>query len=434
MTPPLLYRAAVRLAVPLVPQLLRSPLQRAAHARRLEAATHLITWGSTRRDPARPLAWFHAPSVGEGLQARAVIQALRTRQPDLQFVYTHFSPSAERFAATVGADVHGYLPYDTTAAMTAALDALHPDLLVFAKLDLWPVLATEAARRGVRTALIAGTVRPDSGRLRWPAVTLTQSGYAALDLALAVDGADAERLTRLGVRADRVRVAGDPRLDSAVRVVEAVAPDDPLRAVADPACTLVAGSTWSADEHVLLDAFAVVRGTHPDVRLMIVPHEPTPDHLAALDAAAMARGLPHPVSFDTTVVTGTAAPIFVVSRLGILARLYANGGITYVGGGFGERGIHSVVEPAAWRRPVIVGPHDRGTREIALMRARGGLISLPEDGAAQALATQWQAWLADPEAREVAGTAALDALAEDRGAAERTAALLGALLPGASGV
>ncbi len=427
----LLYRAGVRLGVPLVPHVLRNAVQRNAHARRLGATAHLITWGSADRDPARPVAWFHAPSVGEGLQARAVMHALRTRHPNLQFVYTHFSPSAERFAASIGAEMHSYLPYDTVADMGAVLDALQPDLLVFAKLDLWPTLATEAARRKVPTALIAGTVRPDSGRLHWPAVAFTRRGYAALDLALAVDSADATRLTQLGARPDRVHVAGDPRLDSAVRVVEDVPPDDPLLTIADPARTLVAGSTWSADEHVLLDAFAIVRATHPDVRLMIVPHEPTVDHLAALDAAAVARGLPQPVALDAPAAASD--PIVVVSRMGILARLYANGGIAYVGGGFGERGIHSVIEPAAWQRPVIVGPRDRGTREIALMRARGGLVSLPPEGAAQALATQWQTWLEDPAARAAAGMAALEALSGDRGAAERTAEALGAFLPGAAG-
>lgn len=427
MTPPLLYRTVVRVGTLLVPRVLRSPLQRAAHARRLGAAAHLIQWASTARDPQRPLAWFHAPSVGEGLQARAVMQALRAQRPDLQLVYTHFSPSAERFAASVGADVHGYLPYDTVPEMAAVLDAVQPNLLVFAKLDLWPTLATEASRRGVSTALVAGTVRPDSGRLRWPAVALTRHGYAALDLALAIDVADGERLIRLGVPADRVRVIGDPRLDSAARVVAEVPPDDPLLTIADPAVTLVAGSTWPADEHVVLDAIKIVRDTHPDVRLMIVPHEPTPDHLAALDAAAVARGLPHPVPLDAP--EAAHAPLVVVSRMGILARLYATGGIAYVGGGFGERGIHSVVEPAAWQRPVVVGPHDRATREVALMRARGGLVQLPSNDPALALAVQWQAWLDDPEARDAAGAAALEALAGDRGAAARTAGELGGLLP-----
>jgi 3-deoxy-D-manno-octulosonic-acid transferase len=228
-----------------------------------------------------------------------------------------------------------------------------------------------------------------------------------------------------------VQVVGDPRLDSAVRVVEEVSADDPLLTIADPALTLVAGSTWPADEHVVLDAFARVRTHHPAVRLVVVPHEPTPDHLAALGAAAVARGLPQPVAFDAP--EAPRAPLLVVSRMGLLARVYANGGIAYVGGGFGERGIHSVIEPAAWRRPVIVGPHDRGTREIALMRAAGGLVSLPDRNPADAMAAQWQAWLVNPDARSAAGTAASGALAGDRGAAERTATALAPFLPAVTG-
>ena len=105
-------------------------------------------WGVRGRDDRRPLVWFHAPSVGEGLQARPVIARLRERRPDLQIAYTFFSPSAERFAQRIGADFFDYLPFDTGADAHATLDALRPGALVFGKLDVWPVLTERAARRG----------------------------------------------------------------------------------------------------------------------------------------------------------------------------------------------------------------------------------------------------------------------------------------------
>ena len=40
------------------------------------------------RDPARPLLWMHAPSVGEGLQARPVMDLVRDGIPDAQLAYT----------------------------------------------------------------------------------------------------------------------------------------------------------------------------------------------------------------------------------------------------------------------------------------------------------------------------------------------------------
>src|SRR5690606_16907518 len=125
-------------------------------------------------------------------------------------------------------DFHDYLPYDRRAVVGAVLDAVQPDLLVFAKLDLWPVLATEAAVRETHTALVAGTVRPTSGRLRWPVRQLTRPGYAALDLALAIADDDAVRLGYLGTDPARIVVAGDPRIDSAIAVVEAARSEAPL--------------------------------------------------------------------------------------------------------------------------------------------------------------------------------------------------------------
>ena len=50
---------------------------------------------------------MHAPSVGEGLQARVVIELVRSRRPDIQLAYTFFSPSAEAFAHSLDVDFTG---------------------------------------------------------------------------------------------------------------------------------------------------------------------------------------------------------------------------------------------------------------------------------------------------------------------------------------
>ena len=93
-----------------------------------------------------------------------MLALLRQRRPALQFVYTFYSPSAERFAASLGADFTDYLPFDTTSAARRLLDALRPDALVFAKLDLWPRLAETAAARAVPLGIISATLSDGSGR------------------------------------------------------------------------------------------------------------------------------------------------------------------------------------------------------------------------------------------------------------------------------
>ncbi len=421
------YRALVRAGVPIVPWLLRDDRQRRAHAARRAAPATLAAWARQHRDPARPLAWFHAPSVGEGLQAKAVFEALRAQRPDLQLLYTHFSPSAERFAASLAVDGVSYLPYDTARDVAASLDALRPDMLVFTKLDLWPELATQASARGVRVAMVAATVSPVSGRLRWPAVALTRSGYRVLDAVGAISDADATRMAALGARPERIEISGDPRIDSVLEVVASVDPNDALLTLADPAETLVAGSTWPADEAVILPAFAQLRTRHPGARLLLVPHEPTAEHLDRVNSDAARLGLHAPVRL--AALTPDSRPAIVVGdRVGILARLYANGGMAYVGGGFGDQGIHSVLEPAAWGRPIIIGPHDRGSHDVELLRAAGRIDVLPRESPIDALRLLWEEMLDHPDATAAAGRRNRAALDGERGAAERSAAMLVRLL------
>jgi 3-deoxy-D-manno-octulosonic-acid transferase len=418
------YRLAVNAAVPLVPLLARDAMSRRAHAGRLAAPAELERWAREHRDPHRPLAWIHAASVGEGLQGREVLAALRELRPDLQTVATRFSASAERLTAEMPADLIAYVPYDRRRDVDRAVEALRPDLLVFAKLDLWPQLTTRAAGRGVRVGLVAGSVDPGSARLAWPGRQAARPGYRALDAVAANSEADAERLVLLGALPGRITVVGDPRIDSVLRVIDALRGGG--GAAGNLRGVLVAGSTWPADEAILLRALVEVRARHPDTRVVLVPHEPTPERCETLTTMAREMGLTV-LRWSGAGGAGEAA-VTVVDRLGALAGLYGMGELAYVGGGFGTRGVHSVVEPAGWGRAVVIGPNDRGVRDAALLAAAGGLLRLPRSGSVAALASHWTAWREAPDQCREAGAAARRSLEGDRGAARRSAELLVGLL------
>jgi 3-deoxy-D-manno-octulosonic-acid transferase len=413
------YRALLRTASALAPLagLIDEKLARTVALRR-GVLERLAAWGRASRNTTRPLAWFHAPSVGEGLQAKAVMQAFRARHPDWQVAYTYFSPSAQAFAASIGADVADCLPFDTPDAVAQTLDALRPSLLVFAKLDVWPELATRAARAGIPVALVAATVRPGSGRLRRVARALLAPGYQALSIAGAISADDAELLARLGVPRDRIHIAGDPRCDSVLARVAAVRDDEPLLALGSGAPTLVAGSTWPVDEDHLLAAFVTVLGQHPEARLILVPHEPSAEALERIQHAAERVGAPPARVLGAVPEAG---PLVVANRLGVLATLYGAGTLAYVGGGFGRAGLHSVLEPAAWGLPVMFGPHWEESRDAGRLIAGGGGVAAANAGA---LADQWLKWLEDDWKRAAMGGRALEAVESERGASVRLAALL----------
>lgn len=411
-----------RVAVPTAGATLHFTEHRAAHAARVAAPAALETWARNSRDLSRPLVWFHAPSVGEGLQARAVIRELRPLLPEAQFIYTHYSASAAAFAATVGADWHGYQGYDRRSDVDPMLAAASPDLVVLAKLDLWPEFAVRTCEHGARLAMIAATVSPASQRLRWPSLPLTRAGYAALDAAAAVDQRSADLLAQLGTDPARITVTGDPRIDSVLDAADGNGVGDIALPLATDH-TLVAGSTWPADEDVLLPAFVEVRREHPDAQLLLVPHDPTPARVEALLARARQLALT-PVATLSALDAGAAPAVIVVDKVGLLARLYRVGAFAYVGGGFGRRGIHSVFEPAAWSRSVIIGPRDRDSPDAHLLADAGALVRLPAHHSAHALASVWRQRLDDAATTRSLGVTARRALEQRRGGARTTAQIL----------
>ncbi|MHB8837709.1 MAG: 3-deoxy-D-manno-octulosonic acid transferase, partial [Gemmatimonadaceae bacterium] len=368
--------------------------------------------------------WLHAPSVGEGLQARPVIDLLRRHRPDAQVVYTHFSSSAAAFASRVGADYADYLPFDTRRGARAVMNAIRPSALVFSKLDVWPLLVEAAARRGVGVALIAATLAERSARRGLFARALLRDAYAALAAVGAIDEADAERLVALGVNRAHVRVTGDTRYDQVWARAQGVDRSSALLApLASERPTLVAGSTWPADEQVLEDAWRMVRARMPRARLIVAPHEPTAEHLGALEAWAVRDTvrLARLGAYDA----GTA-DVVIVDRVGVLGELYALADVAYVGGGFHSAGLHSVIEPAAFGAPVLFGPRCTESRDAGLLiAAHGGRrVDGPE-----ALGSAVAEWLSSQGTGAAAGARARELVRSNLGAAARSLELVLSLLP-----
>ena len=399
--------------------------------RSLGARKHVLgrfaRWGDESRDQARPLAWFHAPSVGEGLQARPVVEALRARHPEIQIAYTFFSPSAEAFSKTLGADFRDVLPFDTPRAARAVLDALRPTVLVFSKLDVWPALVEEARRRDLPIALLSATLASGSSRRGGVARLFLRDSYASLTAVGAISREDAERLIELGCRAVAVEVTGDTRVDQVIaRAGRADLTSDLLAPLRSDRPTLVVGSSWPADERELLPALAEIHGSAPRLRTIVAPHEPTASHIAPIERWAATTGLR---LARLGAASAGSADVVLVDRVGVLGDLYALADLAFVGGGFHAAGLHSVLEPAAYGAPVIFGPRHWGSRDASLLLTAGGARAVHSgDDIAAVIRT----WLDDPVARRRAGAAARQVVEENAGATEKSVVLVERLLAGAS--
>lgn len=407
-------RLAVAVAPPIDTKILKAITSRRGLLDRYQA------WASASRDRTRPLLWVHAPSVGEGLQALPVIQRFRERRPDVQLVYTFFSPSAERFAQTTGADFFDYLPFDNASDTVEALRILAPSAIVFSKLDVWPVLVAGAASRGVKLGLLSATVPESSKRRSGLALLALRDAYESLDIVGAISPSDAKRLLEMGVQSDRMTVTGDTRYDQVWARADSPSEtrDALLSRYRDSRPTLVAGSTWPADEKHLLPGWLLARRQLPGARLIIAPHELTPRHLASIENWARESSL---TLSRTSEPSARATEVVLVDQYGILADMYAVGDAAYVGGGFHGNGIHSMLEPAAFGAPVLVGPMHTDNRDAGLLTGGGGAVRCfgPGDICARLLA-----WFRNPQVLAKASASARRVVETGVGAADRSTELV----------
>ena len=396
-------------------------LKRGLQGRR-DALQVLQRWSVVRT--RAPLVWLHAPSVGEALMAQAIARALRELRPDVQIAFTHFSPSAERMRERVHADVSGYLPWDTVTSMDSALQALQPAAIAFVRSEIWPTLTRLAAARGIPVTLVNAVLAPQSSRLSPLARYALGPAYQMLKAVGAIDAAAAQRFARLGVARHDVRVTGDARFDQVWQRVSALDHQNALlRRLHDETVTvIVAGSTWPSDEQRLIPAVRALSG----VRLLLAPHEPTNQHLSAVETLLRKNGLSCARLAPVETGTGPLPAVILVDRVGVLADLYALADIAYIGGAFQRSGVHSVVEPAALGVPVIFGPgHQNAAEAQALIDAGGALSVAANDDLSDRV---WQL-AGDAQFREAMGRNARQYITTRLGGARSNAELIEQLLP-----
>ena len=313
--------------------------------------------------PHNERIWIHVASVGEFEQARPIIERLRAEHPDVQIVLTFFSPSGYNLRKNYDkVDAVTYLPFATRRNARMFLDAVQPDKAIFVKYEFWPAYLKELKKRNIPAYSISAIFRPSQAFFRWwgkPYLNILKIFRAIY----VQDKQSADLLRMYGV--EQVEVAGDTRFDRVHAIAQQAKQIPQLERFVEGRKVIIAGSTWEPDEKML----ARYIETHPDVALVIAPHEIHEAHLHRIFQLFEGRY----VRFtEATMKNLDVVRVLVVDTIGLLSSIYRYGDVAYIGGGFGV-GIHNTIEAAVFGMPVIFGPNYKHFREAcALIEAGGG--------------------------------------------------------------
>lgn len=305
---------------------------------------------------AKPF-WIHAAS-GEIEYARPVIRELKRLHPEVPILVTYSSPSAKKILSSIHEiDAWTALPWDLEWQIQAFIQKWNPRALLFARTDVWPVLAVVAHRNNIPSSLFSATFADNSSRLKGLSRHLTEYALNQLSEIQCVSEEDVQNLKSLSLKTP-VKVSGDTRFDQVFHRLENPKPLKNQLIPSPDDFIFIAGSTWSDDELVLLPALEKLKDL--GMRVILAPHEVKPTHLEHLQKQMDALKLPFVRYSDAQ--TWPAGSILLVDQVGILAELYTWADVAFIGGSF-KKQVHSVMEALAAGLPVLVGPHHRNNRE-----------------------------------------------------------------------
>jgi len=121
------------------------------------------------------------------------------------------------------------------------------------------------------------------------------------------------------------------------------------------------------------------------------------------------------------------ADAVVLDTIGELAELYQIATVVFIGGSLVRSGGHNILEPALYGKPIVFGPHMQNFGEIAdTFLANGAAIQVHSAGE---LEDTMVSLVGDPVRRARVGAAARALVESNRGARDRTLAVIRDLLP-----
>lgn len=337
---------------------------------------HIMSDIRSKITPGDKVVWVHCASLGEFEQGRPLIEKIKAEHPDIKILLTFFSPSGYEVRKNYpGADCVTYLPFDTPLRVHRFLDYVQPIKAIFIKYEIWRNYLHELYRRGIPSYLVSAAFRKEqkffSKGFAWYGMWLKWFTH------IFVQDPESERLLK-GIGISNVSLTGDTRFDRVANIRANAKPIPELerfltKSDGSRSLTMMAGSSWPADEDVYTSWF----NSHPEVKLVIAPHEFDEARLRRLQSRFTNRA----ILFTDLAGKGADlsdgeirdAQVLIINCYGLLSSAYAYCDVAYVGGGFGV-GIHNINEPAVFGVPVIYGPkHQRFNEAIEMAKVGCGI-------------------------------------------------------------
>ncbi|APQ17785.1 3-deoxy-D-manno-octulosonic acid transferase [Maribacter hydrothermalis] len=313
--------------------------------------------------------WIHAASLGEYEQGLPVMEKLKIEYPLHKIVLTFFSPSGyEVKKNSTVADSICYLPLDTKQNVRLFLDAVHPEMAIFIKYEVWPNYLAALKTNDIPTFLVSAIFKENQIYFKWYG-SFMRKALLNFTHIFVQNKKSSSLLKSIGVH--NVSISGDTRFDRVSEILERDNSLDFMNHFKNDMFCLVAGSTWPEDEKLIIDY--INQNTH-HIKFVFAPHTIKTKHINTI---IQAINKPVLCYSELDVKKPEGYDVLLIDTIGLLTKIYSYADVAYVGGGFAT-GLHNTLEPAIFGIPVIIGPNFDGFVEAEELVQLKGVISIKD--------------------------------------------------------
>lgn len=322
----------------------------------------------SKLSPNDKTIWFHAASLGEYEQGLPVIEKIKVQFPNHKIVVTFFSPSGyEVRKNNTVADATVYLPLDTKSNAQKFIKIINPELVFFIKYEYWPNYLNELKKQNIKTYLISGIFREKQAFFKWYG-GFYRNALKTFDYFFVQNESSKNLIQSIGF--NNVKISGDTRFDRVVSILERDNSLDFIEQFKNNKTTIVIGSSWSKDENLLVN---YINNSSDDIKFIIAPHNIKSEQIANLKSQITKSTI---LFSEKNNINLSNFNVLIIDTIGILTKIYSYADIAYVGGGFGNPGVHNILEPATFGIPIIIGPNYSHFAEAIALVHQEGCISI----------------------------------------------------------
>lgn len=366
--------------------------------------------------------WIHAVSVGESVASADVVSLIKEKLPEVPIVLSTTTQTGQKMAekSIKNADAFIYYPFDIALCVSSAIKKVNPKVFSSTDTEIWPNFRQIARARGVKNAIINGTVSDATMKgaklLPW----LYRWTLSNIDLFCMQSQADADNIISIGADNSKVMVTGNIKADvasiklSEEEISELLGSYFPIYKVRPR--IFIAGSTNPGEDEPVLDAYLIAKKEICNLKLIIAPRQI--ERRAEIAEFVSKKGLRCAWKSQPETITGEE-DVVILDTFGELAKAYFLADVSFVGGSLIPRGCHSILQPIAAGKPVFFGPYTFKAKDLTAQAKAAGIGFQIADG--KELGKQITQLLLSPQKLNLISQYCSEMMAKNAGASQRTA-------------